>query len=131
MDVGSFIRQTDQKKSNCDFRYFSIEFIVNKEFYRCDSLLFSDSMDGELAESISSLIKKSQIDWLIILKDANPDANGNFHLILPVFLTTDRCPPKKFVSSELYGVFKDLLMPNKNGLKQVIILGSISVSSVH
>jgi hypothetical protein len=120
-EVSSSIRKTD--KVNCDLKFFSIKFIVNKQSLICDTVLFSRSVHKELRCSISNLSKT--LDWSLILGESR-DSKENYEIILPIHLGRDYCPMTKFTEIDLWSTFKELIMTEGKKLNKVIILSPVN-----
>ena len=128
MEIRSFIHQADKKKLQCNLKFFSIKFIVNKGSFECDTVIFSNSVDKELKASISAFVKKGNIDWKSIINDTTHNGNGNYQLMLPVYFSRDKCTITKYNQVEVWNLLNDLLMIETNSLDEIIFLGSISMS---
>jgi hypothetical protein len=128
LEIRSFIREADKKESKCNHEFFSVKFIVNTTSFTCDTLLFSKSVDTKLKQAIANMVRKNKIEWSKILRDIKYDKRDKLELIFPVYLSRDRCTTTKLTGSQWWDIFNELII---EGNREVIILGSMSMSMIH
>ena len=131
MEISTYIRRTSETKTKCDLNFFSFKFIVNGQSYKCDSVLFSKSVDQELVNRIVKFTKDEGVRWGEILKNSveNP-GNKKYGLVVFVSMYRDECPPKKLYPRDAWSIFNDLMFlkigKDKN---EIVMLGSMEVLS--
>jgi hypothetical protein len=128
MEIRSYITKADKIKLNCDLTFFSINFVINTHSFTCDTVMLSKSVDKELAQSISNLIKESKIEWSTIVKSIDHCNKEKLQLIFPVFISRDKCDSPKLTAAQWWEIFNKSIIEGK---REVILIGSMGMHMSH
>lgn len=121
-EISTSIKKNSRpNQQNCKSNFFSIKFIVNIKTKACDTVIYSKSVPKEVQKAISNLIKGLNFEWLPL-----ENADTLYEIILPIHLSFDKCPIKKYSEVELWDIFTDLLISEKRDLYNVIILSPVN-----
>lgn len=126
-EIAKFSRLT-KKNDECHDLFISIKFIINSKSMLIDTIIYSKSTPKNLQISIDDLIKSLNIPWNKVLSDSGKQSERNIAIILPIYFSYDKCPPRKLFDVQIWNNLFDLLFIEDQILYEIILIHPIQSS---
>jgi hypothetical protein len=119
-EIAKFSRQKNND-DECHDLFISIKFIIDSKSMQVDTIIYSKSTPANLQILLTALVKSLNISWERILDNSEKD----IAIILPIYFSLDKCPPRKLYDVQIWTTLVDLLFIENQTLYEIILIHPI------